>query len=150
MTRYRSWQGRLAGIAATGALLGLAVAAPATAAPTPAAPAAETAHYAHKAKVTATVAQNTWATPSYAVTNYVDNTVTVAKLGGTLCAPNACWFRTRLRTGVGGTLWASAKHFAAGTVNSPVRTHRGKVYSQIVVGPWTSATNVHFITRTCC
>jgi hypothetical protein len=113
----------------------------------PANAAGVTDHQAHLAKISATVYLNSWSTPAYAVRNYAENEVTVKSLGGA-CA--FCYWYEQLRAGDGANLYTSPSYFSANTAISVVRNWSGRVYSEITVGAWTSASGVSFDTFTCC
>ncbi len=106
-----------------------------------------TDHRASLSKISATIYLNSWSTPTYAVHNYAENEVTVRSLGGA-CA--FCYWYEQLRSGNGTNLYTSPSYFSATTAISGVKNWSGKVYSEITVGAWTSASGVSFETLTCC
>lgn len=103
-------------------------------------------HWASVRNVQATFFSNSWSTPKYGVSEFAENYVTVGSLGGA-CGAFCDWYQD-LRAGDGQVLYSSAAQFSATTVGSPVVDWGGHVYSEIVVGPWTSASNITFETLT--
>jgi hypothetical protein len=124
----------------------IAAAVTLTMASAPAQAASLQTHWASRGNVQATVLSNSWSTPSYGVSKYAENYVTVGSLGGA-CAAFCDWYEL-LRAGDGQDLYSSATQFSATTAGSPVVNWNGHVYSEIVVGPWTSASDITFETLT--
>jgi hypothetical protein len=113
----------------------------------PANAAGVTDHRAHLNKISATIYLNSWSTPTYTVGTYAENEVTVRSLGGA-CA--FCYWYEQLRSGNGTNLYTSPSYFSPTTAISGVKHWSGRVYSEITVGAWTSASNIDFQTLTCC
>jgi hypothetical protein len=106
-----------------------------------------TDHTASLGHISATVGFNSWSTPSYPVSQFTEDEVGVSSLGGTCVF---CYWYSELRSGDGSHLWTSPATYSATEQVSVVRDWSGRVYSEIVVAPWTSASGVSFDTLTCC